>query len=119
MNFKLKLIEVSKNLYKYFYLTISLLSVFLLMSLYEVLMSTPSGSYSSTTLVISFYKFLNDFWTVILISLLFFPLYIIVFFLRKKIAHHFFLIVFLLLVLAQFSLIKYSLTTLINLGTDY
>ena len=112
MKFKTKI-----NLFKYIYLIISLLGVFLLMSLYDLIM-TSSISDSPNIGAVILYHFLNDFWTVIIIGLLFTPFYVLLVLLSKKLAITFFKLLFLILVIAQFSLIKYSLTTRVNLGTD-
>lgn len=114
MKFKFKI----DSIYKYFYLTISLLGSFWIMSLYEIYMSNSNGVSTQDIGLTLLYKFLNDFWSAIIISLLLLPLYLLLVFLLKKTGKILFVIIVTFLVIVQFGLIKYSLTTLLNLGVD-
>lgn len=88
------------------------------MSLFEVYAKSSNGSeiqHIGTTLM---YKLLNDFWTGLIIGLLFFPLYLVCFFIKKPLGIVLIKVLFALIVIGQFALVKYSMTTLINLGVD-
>jgi phosphoglycerol transferase MdoB-like AlkP superfamily enzyme len=64
------------------------------------------------------YKLLNDFWAGLGIYLLFFPLYLLFFFIKKPIGNILIKVLFSLIIIGQFALVKYHLTTLVNLGAD-
>lgn len=88
------------------------------MSLFEVYAKASNGSeiqHIGTTLM---YKLLNDFWTGLIIGLLFFPLYLVLFLIKKPLGILLIKVLFSLIVIGQFALVKYSMTTLINLGAD-
>jgi len=110
---KLKL--ENTDIYKYICLTISLIGTFWFISLFEVF---NSKSIPENTLLTILYKFTNDFWSGIIIGVLLFPLFILIneFFQKKVIIT--IKVLFILLVIGQFSLVKYSLTTMLNLGAD-
>lgn len=106
------------NSYRYIYSTFSLIVTFWLMSLFEVYAKASNGSeiqHIGTTLM---YKLLNDFWTGLIIGLLFFPLYLVLFLIKKPLGILLIKVLFSLIVIGQFALVKYSMTTLINLGAD-
>jgi lipoteichoic acid synthase len=64
------------------------------------------------------FKFLNHFFTILFIFLLFFPLYYLLPIKKKKLQARIIKAIFAILVIIEFSLTKYSLTTLLNLGAD-
>jgi len=64
------------------------------------------------------YKFLNDFWSGLIIAILLFPIFLLLNLFLKKGSIIVTKVIFLLFVIIQFSLVKYSLTTLLNLGAD-
>ena len=104
--------------YKYIYLSFSLTVSFWAISLFALFMAASSGI-EQTNLAASFgYKLLNDFWAGIGISLLFFPLYLLFFFIKKPIGNILIKVLFCVIVIGQFALVKYHLTTLVNLGAD-
>ncbi|WP_291098893.1 sulfatase-like hydrolase/transferase [Flavobacterium sp. UBA5153] len=106
------------NGYIYIYLTFSLVATFWLISFFEIYATASNGlemQHIGTTLA---YKLLNDFWTGLVIGLLFLPLYLASVFIKKPWDKLVIKVLFSLIVIGQFALVKYSLTTLINLGAD-
>ncbi|MDP3944614.1 MAG: sulfatase-like hydrolase/transferase [Lutibacter sp.] len=104
--------------YKYIYLSFSLIVSFWAISLFALFMAASSGI-EQTNLATSFgYKLLNDFWAGTGIALLFFPLYLLFFFIKKPIGNILIKVLFCVIVIGQFALVKYHLTTLVNLGAD-
>lgn len=114
----MKFSVVKNDVLNYMYSTTAFILVYWLISTYNVFMAVPldANTYSFGTHLL--YTFLNDFWSGLVISLLCFPLYLICVGLSKKVATSVLFIIFSLLIILQFSLVKYSLTTLINLGAD-
>ncbi|WP_347923979.1 sulfatase-like hydrolase/transferase [Pontimicrobium sp. SW4] len=106
------------KIYSYAYLILALISVFWAVSFYELYFSRTSGIVIPNMGSAIIYKLINDFWTGITIGIVMFPIFYIVQFFSKKAAFIVINILFLLLIILQFSLVKYSLTTLINLGAD-
>jgi phosphoglycerol transferase MdoB-like AlkP superfamily enzyme len=107
-----------KTGFRYIYLTLSLIFTFWLITLFEIYSKTASGIHiQDLTTTVSF-KILNDFWTGLLIGLLFLPLYLAFVFIKKAINEILIKVLFCLIIIAQFALVKYNLTTLINLGAD-
>jgi phosphoglycerol transferase MdoB-like AlkP superfamily enzyme/tetratricopeptide (TPR) repeat protein len=107
-----------KNIYKYIYLSISLICVFWLISALELYLSISSGIKASSIGITMLYKFLNDFWSGLIIGIILFPIFMLLNLFLTKGSVTVVKVVFLLFVLIQFSLVKYSLTTLLNLGAD-
>ena len=106
---------LNKDIYKYANLTMALIGTFWFISLFELIMS--KSIYTNLLLAIIF-KFINDFWcgTIIGLTLFLIP-YLCNLFLKKPV----FTIVkvlFVILIIIQYALVKYSLTTLLNLGAD-
>ena len=99
----------------YIKLTFALVFAFWMLSIYEVFNIKIKQESFLLTL---FLKFINDFWCVIIIGFVVFPLFFLINNFKEKLALNVILTLFIFLVLGQFSLIKYSLTTLINLGAD-
>ena len=107
-----------KNGFRYIYLTLSLIFTFWLITIFEIYSKTASGiQIQDLTTTLSF-KLLNDFWTGLIIGLLFLPLYLAFVFVKKPIDEILIKVLFCLIIIGQFALVKYSLTTLINLGAD-
>ncbi|WP_100611001.1 sulfatase-like hydrolase/transferase [Confluentibacter lentus] len=99
----------------YIKLTFALIIAFWVLSVYEVINTqTSQGSFLLTL----FLKFINDFWCGIVIGIIIFPLFFLINNFKEKLALNVVMTLFIVLVLGQFSLIKYSLTTLLNLGAD-
>lgn len=109
---------VKNDVLNYVYSTMAFILVYWLISTYNVVMAVPldANTYSFGTHLL--YMFLNDFWSGLVIGLLCFPLYLMCVGLNKKVGIIVLFIIFSLLIILQFSLVKYSLTTLINLGAD-
>ena len=100
---------------KYAYLTISLIGALWLVSLFELFASKSSETHILLALI---YKLVNDFWSGLIIGLLLLPLFLLLTSLAKKYALTIIKAWFILFVIIQFSLVKYSLTTHLNLGVD-
>lgn len=107
-----------KNSFSYGYLCFSMAITFWLISIFEILAKLYAGIKSTNNIAL-FYKIINDFWTVLLISLLFLPLYFILHYSKKTWKDIPFKIIFTLIIIIQFALTKYHLTTLVNLGADF
>lgn len=109
---------INKNSYYYLYLTIALICTFWMISLFELFMTISNGIKVQNLGITLLYKFMNDFWTSIMIALLLLPIYLLSSYFLKKFSKVFFVIFFAFITIVQFSLVKYSLTTLLNLGAD-
>jgi len=78
-----------------------------------------SNGLEQTNLPTTFgYKLLNDFWAGLGVSLLLSPLYFLFFFIKKPIGNILIKVLFCVIIIGQFALVKYHLTTLVNLGAD-
>lgn len=108
----------NKDIYKYVYLTISLICAFWFISIFELYLSFSNGVKIHDLESAVLFKFLNDFWGGLIIGLLLYPLFLLINLFIKKRALIVIKVVFALFVVIQFSLVKYSLTTLLNLGAD-
>ena len=106
------------NSYPYIYLTFSVIVTFWLLSVFEIYTTLSNGSENQNIEIILFYKLLNDFWAGIAIGLLFFPLYIALLYIKKPLEVLLIKALFVLIIIIQFALVKYSLTSNINLGAD-
>ncbi|HEY9168962.1 MAG TPA: sulfatase-like hydrolase/transferase [Lutibacter sp.] len=74
---------------------------------------------AQTNLGTSFgYTLINDFWTGLGIGLLFFPIYLLFYFIKKQAGNILTKVFFTIIVIGQFALVKYNLTTHVNLGAD-
>lgn len=102
----------------YLLLNLSLLLVFCCISLYEIITTIINGKESINFFTAFSFKFINHFFTVLLIFTFFFPFYYLLNKVKKKLGKFFIIFIFILLVLIEYSLTKYSLTTLLNLGAD-
>lgn len=99
-----------KKSLEYIYATVSLVLIFCLLSFIEV--------FKNFELLSFIYKVLNDFFTGILLGVLFFPLYLGLEIIKNTIGILVIRILFSCIVLIQVGLTGYSLTTHINLGAD-
>lgn len=104
-----------EGIYKYVYLTLSLIGVFWLLSFFEIFQSKSIDVAFWTTIV---YKLINDFWAGFLIGMFLFPLFFLIQLFYRKSALALIKVFFVIIVIIQFALVKYSLTTLLNLGAD-
>lgn len=110
----MKYIIQKKDIHIYLNLTLSLICTFWIISITELYFSSSEGGLIKAIL----FKFVNDFWCGLVLGGLCFPLFILLdYFVREK-AFTVLKVVFILFVLLQFSLVKYSLSTLLNLGAD-
>ncbi|MFZ2283695.1 MAG: sulfatase, partial [Lutibacter sp.] len=76
-------------------------------------MMTTSNGLGQTNLGATLgYKLFNDFWAGLGIGLLFFPLYLLFYFIKKPIGNLLIKVLFCIIIIGQFALVKYSLTTL-------
>ena len=114
----MKLKFLNNKFSTYILLTISLILTFWVISLFEIIATIYSGKEITNIFTYILFKFLNQLFAGVLISLICFPFYLIFNHFNKKTGIVFIKILFALLVLVEFSLTKYSLTTLLNLGAD-
>lgn len=105
----------NNRIHKYFYIALALILTFWLISLFEVLYSYFDGIQINVVATI-FYKFINDFWAGVIIAILLFPIFYILSFIKYGVVVM--KVLFTIVIIAQISLVKYSLTTLLNLGAD-
>ncbi|MFV5698012.1 sulfatase-like hydrolase/transferase [Flavobacterium sp. ZT3R17] len=98
------------NSLEYIYATISLIIIFCLLSLIEL--------FKNFDIQLFTYKLLNDFFTGLLIGLLFFPLYLVLKYIKNPLGILVIKVLFSIIAIIQLGLIGYSLTTHINLGAD-
>lgn len=103
------------NSHAYIYLTFSVFVTFWLLSLFEIIFNGSENQNIGTLIA---YKLLNDFWAGMAIGLLFVPLYFIMLYVKKPLEVVTIKILFAIIIIIQFALVKYSLTTHINLGAD-
>lgn len=114
MKLSLKKIEI----YKYAHLILALIFAFWVISAYEIYASKAIGEVTPGLGTVILYKFINDFWSGLIIGGVLFPVFLLINLLSNRGALTVLKVIFTLLVIIQFSLIKYSLTTLLNLGAD-
>jgi phosphoglycerol transferase MdoB-like AlkP superfamily enzyme len=115
----MKIKEQLRSSLSYIYLSISLIITFWFISIFEIFSKLTSGIQISNFITVFAYKLLNDFWTGLVIGLLFYPLYLTLAFFKKPWDVILIKVVFSLIIIGQFALIKYHLTTLVNLGADF
>jgi len=104
--------------YKFVCLLFSLIASFWAIGLFELIISAARGLEQISFLKLLLFRFINDFWAGIAIGLLFLPIYLIFYFIKKPIGNIIIKVIFSLIVIGQFALAKYYLSTLINLGAD-
>ncbi|MGM5469425.1 sulfatase-like hydrolase/transferase [Flavobacteriaceae bacterium LMO-SS05] len=105
----------AEAIYKYVHLIIGLIVTFWLMSLFELIMLKSEETNVMLAVVL---KLTNDFWSGLIIGLLLFPVFVLCQIVLKNAAIGILKVLVVMLVLIQFSLVIYSLTTLVNLGAD-
>lgn len=106
------------NSHAYIYLTFSIIIAFWTLSLFEIYSTLSGGSENQNIGSTLVYKLMNDFWAGVVIGLLFVPLYLVFLYVKKPLEVVLIKIFFALILIIQFALVKYSLTTHINLGAD-
>ncbi|WP_232457062.1 sulfatase-like hydrolase/transferase [Polaribacter sp. SA4-12] len=110
---------MNKSIKSYLVLSFSLLITFLSISLFEVLYSLFSQKESISIFTTLLSKFINHAFTGVLMAIIFFPFFYLLNLAKENLGVLFIKIVFVLLVVIEFALTKYSLTTLLNLGADF
>ncbi|WP_348823086.1 sulfatase-like hydrolase/transferase [Flavobacterium aestuarii] len=103
---------------KYLYLTTSLVFTFWLSSVFEIYSKVSNGIVNPNLGMEIWFKLINDCWSAIVVSLILFPLFIIIGYIHKTFSIRLMTVIFVLIALVQFALVKYSCTTLVNLGAD-
>jgi phosphoglycerol transferase MdoB-like AlkP superfamily enzyme len=114
----MKFKKINKKIRKYIVLCFSLLFTFWIISLFEIFSTFFSGKEINGIFELILFKFLNHFFTIFIISIIFFPFYHLLAKKKKKYGVLLIKIIFVILILIELSLTKYSLTTLLNLGAD-
>ncbi|KOY53160.1 Sulfatase [Polaribacter dokdonensis DSW-5] len=114
----MKIKSIRQKNRSYVLLCCALLLTFWLISLFEISSTVFSGKEVRNIFQLIVFKLLNHFYTVLFIFLFFLPFYHL--FARKQHRYGtiFIRIAFVILVIIEFALTKYSLTTLLNLGAD-
>ncbi len=107
----MKLHFKNKDIYKYTCTTLALTLAFWCISVFETVLSKATNANLG-------FKLINDFWSAVIIGLILFPVYLVIHTFLKKQALLIIKILFVLIIIIQFALVKYSLTTLLNLGAD-
>lgn len=115
---KYKKININKKIRKYILICFSLLLTFCLISLFELCSTLFSGKEIPNLIEYISFKFLNHFLTILFICIIFIPLYYLLSKKKKKLPGRVIKVIFTFLVILEFGLTKYSLTTLLNLGAD-
>jgi len=108
----------AKEIYKYAYILIALIATFWFISFFEIYATIAKGIKIPEIGLTIAYKMLNDFWAGLIIGILLFPIYFLITYFNKKIGIISIQVLVVMLIIIQFSLVKYSLTTLLNLGAD-
>ena len=98
------------GLLDYLYSTVSLLLIFCLLSFIEIFKNFDAALFG--------YKLLNDFFTAILIGLVFLPVFLLLQIISSKLGVVVVKILFCIIAIVQMALIGYSITTHLNLGAD-
>ena len=109
----------SNKAFGYSSLCFSMAIIFVLISIFEIFTKLYNGIKIPDIGLSLCYKIINDFIAVAVISCLFLPLYFVVDKCLKKWKYSVVKTLFILIVIIQFALTKYHLTTLVNLGADF
>lgn len=107
------------NNHSYISLTFSLTLTFWFISIFELFSKITSGQVLPNIFLTLIFKLVNDFWTSITIGLLFFPIFLLLSYAKKPWDSIVTKVLFSLIVISQFALVKYNLTTLVDLGADF
>jgi lipoteichoic acid synthase len=114
----MKIKALTTNSLSYAYLTLSLVFSFWIITIFEYVAKLISGIVIPNLVTSFIYRLCNDFGTGILIALLFFPIYFLLKYVKDSLRITIIKIIFSIIIVAQFALTKYHLTTLVNLGAD-
>ena len=104
------------NISHYLYLFFPLFLVFFLFSIIEIFLGI--GNYQISFLEFYFFKVTNDFWTCVLLAIAALPLYLVLSLFGFKFQKKTFLVLFSVILIVQFILVKYALTSMVYLGSD-
>lgn len=107
-----------QEIYKYLILIWALLLTFWILSTFEVYNIAANRVGFENGLSYLGFKLINDFWTVVILGFLFLPLYALFLLFKNNFGNIIFKFLFIVIIVGQFALVKYSLTTLLNLGAD-
>ncbi len=106
----------SKLLYSYAYILFTALILVWAGSFLEWILTEYNTRFS--IFVILMYKLINDFWAIVILGIVLFPLLWMCSVIFKKRVIIIFQVLFLIILFIQATLVKYSLTTHVNLGAD-
>ncbi len=109
----------SNKAFNYSYLCFSMAIIFWLISIFEIFTKIYTGIKIPNIAISLFYKIINDFTAVLLISLVFLPIYLVLYYSKKDSKDIIIKVLFTVIIIIQFALTKYHLTTLVNLGADF
>ncbi len=107
-----------KKLLEYGFLSVSLVILFWCLSVFELYNTFSEEGGFIRFLTILFFKFINDAFTVLIVAVFCYPFYFILEKIRNKLGLYIITTLFVILLLIQLGLVKYSSTTLLNLGAD-
>lgn len=113
-----RILHKKKKVLKYGFLSISLVLLFWFLSVFELYITFSEEGGVVRFLAILMFKFINDAIAVLIIAVLCFPSYIILEKLKNKLGLYIMTSLFVILIFVQLGLVKYSSTTLLNLGAD-
>jgi phosphoglycerol transferase MdoB-like AlkP superfamily enzyme len=115
----MKIKPILKTSIPYLNLSLALVFAFWSISLYEIISKIASGITIPNSAFALVFKLLNDLWAALLIICLCYPLYLVISLLKKRWELVVLQCIFCLVVVVQFALTKYHLTTLVYLGADF
>jgi lipoteichoic acid synthase len=103
----------------FFTLAISLIAILWITSLIEITVKLLSGMAVSNVVLAIGYRLLIDLESVLLIAVLLYPMYFLFGYFKKPLAQTAIHIIFSLLVIMQFAMAKYNLSTLLHFSADF
>ena len=106
------------KLLDFVFLNVSLVLLFWILSIFELFATFSEEGGLMRFLAVFLFKFINDFIAVLIIVLICLPLYFIFEKIRNKLGLYLITVLYMILVFVQLGLVKYSSTTLLNLGAD-
>jgi len=107
-----------KKLLEYGFLNMSLLFLFWFLSVFELFVTFSETLGLLSLLSVLMVKWINDAMAVLVIAALCFPFYVFFEKIRNKLGLYSTTVLFMVLIFIQLGLVKYSSTTLLNLGAD-
>lgn len=100
------------------FLNLSLILLFWILSVFELVVSYPEEQSLMNSLVVLGFKFINDVVAMLVIAVFVFPFFILLEKIKNKLGFYSISIIYLIVIFIQLGLVKYSTTTLLNLGAD-